>query len=174
MILKFFLPVVEEFVQRNIFIFDFDIQEGEYVGELAKRSTGKFEKAVKLLRFNNYIIHTNDIHSLFECFRCPSCDCFFNRSNIFNIHLKFCKDRVRHNYPKNVNELRKTLFEKLEGTKLPVSEENKLFNNLAFSDFESICVPTEELNETQTTTWIGKHVPISVFISSNPVDEPIF
>ena len=29
------LPVVDEIVQRNIFIYDFDIQEGEYVGELA-------------------------------------------------------------------------------------------------------------------------------------------
>ena len=46
--------------------------------------------------------------------------------------------------------------------------------NLAIFDFESICVPTEELKETQTTTWIRKHVPISVSISSNLIDEPIF
>ena len=31
------LPDVDESVQRNIFIFDFDIQEGDYVGELARR-----------------------------------------------------------------------------------------------------------------------------------------
>ena len=29
------LPVVEEIVQRNIFIYNFDIQEGEFVGELS-------------------------------------------------------------------------------------------------------------------------------------------
>ena len=34
------LPDVEEIVQRNVFIYDFDIQEGEYVGELARRSIG--------------------------------------------------------------------------------------------------------------------------------------
>ena len=71
-------------------------------------------------------------------------------------------------------ELRETLFEKLERFNLPVSEENKLLNNLAVFNFESICVATEELKETKTTTWIGKHVPISVFISSNLIDEPIF
>ena len=71
-------------------------------------------------------------------------------------------------------EFRKTLFEKLEGFNIPVSEDNKLFNNLAVFDFESIFVPTEELKETQTTTWFGKHVPISVSISSNLIDEPIF
>ena len=81
---------------------------------------------------------------------------------------------MRHIYSNNVYELCETLFEKLEGFNLPVSEDNKLFNNLATFDFESICVPTEELKETQTTTWIGKHVPISVSISSNLIDEPIF
>ena len=35
------LPVVEEVVQINIFIYDFDIQEREYVGELAQRRIGK-------------------------------------------------------------------------------------------------------------------------------------
>ena len=59
---------------------------------------------------------------------------------------------MKHFYPKNVYELRETLFEKLEGFSLPVSEGNKLFNNLAIFDFESICVPTEEIKETQTTT----------------------
>ena len=34
------LPVIQEIVQRNIFIYDFDIQESEYVGELARRSIG--------------------------------------------------------------------------------------------------------------------------------------
>ena len=81
---------------------------------------------------------------------------------------------MKHIYPKNVYELRETWFEKLEGFSLPVSEDNTLFNNLAIFDFESICVPTEELKETQTCTWIGKHVPISVSISSNLIDEPIF
>ena len=62
------LPVVEEIGQRNIFIYNFDIQEGEYIGELARRSIGRFDKTVKLLRFNNHIIQTNDINSLFMSF----------------------------------------------------------------------------------------------------------
>ena len=87
---------------------------------------------------------------------------FFNKSDSFNKHLLRCKDRVKHIYPKNVYELRETLFEKLEGFSLPVSKDNKLFKNLAIFDFESICVPIEELKETQTTTWIGKQLPILI------------
>ena len=80
---------------------------------------------------------------------------------------------MKHVYPKSVYELRETLLEKLERFNLPASEDNKLFKNLAIFDFKSICVPTEELKETQTTTWIGKQVPISVSVSSNLIDEPI-
>ena len=52
--------------------------------------------------------------------------------------------------------------------------EQKLFQNLANFDFESICVQEEAFRDTNTTTWIGKHVPISVSISSNLVGVPIF
>ena len=41
-------------------------------------------------------------------------------------------------------------------------------------DFESICVPTEELKAIGTTDWIGKHVPVSVSISSNLQDNRMF
>ena len=50
-------------------------------------------------------------------------------------------------YPKNEYELQETLFEKLKGFNLPVSENNKLLNNLAIFNFESICVATEELKK---------------------------
>ena len=37
------LSVVEEIGQRNIFLYDFDIQEGEYVGEPGRRKIGRFD-----------------------------------------------------------------------------------------------------------------------------------
>ena len=48
------------------------------------------------------------------------------------------------------------------------------FRNLAIFDFESICVQEDSFNDTKTTTWIGKHIPISVSISSDLLEEPIF
>ena len=116
---------------------NFDIQECEYVRELARRSIGRFDKTVKLLRFNNHIIHTNDIDSFFKCFRCPSCETFFKISEFLNKHLLCCMGRLKNIYPKNY-ELRETLFEKLEGFNLSVSDDTKLFKNIAIFDFESI------------------------------------
>ena len=49
-----------------------------------------------------------------------------------------------------------------------------MFTNLAVFDIESICIPEEKFKITETTTSIGKHVPISVSISSNLIAKPIF
>ena len=71
--------------------------------------------------------------------------------------------------------MRETLFEKLDAFNMPYRSEQKLFKNLANFDFEFICVKeANSYKQTETTTWIGKHVPISVSISSNMILEPIF
>ena len=85
-----------------------------------------------------------------------------------------CSERVKHIYLKNVYQLRKTLFDKLDLFDIRYTDDQKLFNNLAVLDFESICIPEEKFKNTKTTTWIGKHVPISVSISSNLIAEPLF
>ena len=114
------------------------------------------------------------ISTFFKQFRCPNSDTFFKRAGNFHRHVKSGKDRIQHIYPKSVYTLRETLFDKLDGFGVGYEEEQKLFKNLAVFDFESICVPSNELKDTNTTTWIGKHEPISVSISSNLLQEPIF
>ena len=46
---------VEDLLQLNIFLYDIDFVNGELIGELARRSIRKYEKSVKLLRYNNHI-----------------------------------------------------------------------------------------------------------------------
>ena len=94
------LPVVEDVVEKNIFIYDIDIEDGDFVGELARRIIGNYENTVKLLRYNNHIIYVNNIDNFFKCFRCPTCDTFFHKADHFNHHLLCCKDRIKNIYPK--------------------------------------------------------------------------
>ena len=54
------------------------------------------------------------------------------------------------------------------------THEQTLLKNLAIFDFELICVLEESFKDTDTTKWIGKHIPNSVLISSNLLKEPIF
>ena len=168
------IPKVEEMLQLNIFLYDLDFVDGELIGELARRSIQMFEKSVKLSRYNNHICYVSDMNSFFKSFRCSSCDTMFSKTGNLERHLITCSERVKHIYPKNVYQLSETLFEKLDSFNIPYREGQKLFKNLAVFDFESICVREETYKETETTKWIGKHVPVSVSISSKLILEPIF
>ena len=137
------IPKVEEMLQLNIFLYDTDFVGGELIGELARRNIRKFEKSVKLLRYNNHNCYINNINALFKAFRCFTCDTFFSNTGNLERHLVTCSNRVKHIYPKNVYELRETFFEKLDAFNIPYSNEQKLFKNLAIFDFESICVKEE-------------------------------
>ena len=127
-----------------------------------------------MLRYNSHICYVANIHALFNAFRCPTCDCYFNRSGNLERHLTTCQERVKQAFPKNVYQLKETLFDKLDSFNIPYTDEQKLFKNVAIFDFESICVREGDFKDTETTRWIGKHVPISVSISSNLLQEPIF
>ena len=107
------IPIIENLVEKNIFIYDFTIEDGEIVGELIRRSIERYEENIKLLRYNNHICYVNDINKFFKKFRCPSCDVFFNHSGHFNRHLRTCKERVKNIYPRGVYSLKETLFQKL-------------------------------------------------------------
>ena len=168
------IPKKEEMLQLNIFLYDSDFVDGELIGELARRSIQKLEKSVKLLRYNNHSCYVSDINSFFKYFRCSSCDTIFSKTGNLERHLITCSERVKHIYPKNVYHLRENLFEKLDSFNIPYREDLKLCKSLAVFDFESICIMEETYKETETVKWNGKHVPISVSISSNLIPEPIF
>ena len=75
---------------------------------------------------------------------------------------------------KNLYQLRETLFDKLDSFGIQYTDDQKIFTNLAVFDFESIRIPEEKFKNTETRISIGKHYPISVSISSNPIAKPIF
>ena len=168
------IPIVEDLLTLNILLYDLDIVDGKIVGELARQSVQKYENTVRLLRYNNHICYVRNINAVFQSFRCPNCDTFFNR--IFNLerHLFTCSERVKNVYPRNVYKIRETLFDKLDSFGIKYTSEQKLIKNLTIFDIGSICVQEETFKDTITTTCVGKHVPISVSISSNLVEEPIF
>ena len=84
-----------------------------------------------------------------------------------------CSERLKHLYPRNVYQLRETVFDTLDSFDIQHTDDQKLFENLAVFNFESICIQEEKFKNTKTTTWIGKHVPISVSIPSNLIAMPL-
>ena len=124
-------PKVEEMLQLNIFLHDIEFLDGELIGELARRIIQKFEKTVKLLPYNHHICYVSDMNSFFKSFRCSTCDTLFSKTGNLERHLITCNERVKHIYPRNVYQLRETLFEKLDSFNIPYREDQKLFKNLA-------------------------------------------
>ena len=147
--------------------------DGNNIGEAARRNVKNYENTVRLLRYNNHICYVNKINAVFQSYCCPNCDTFFNRTFNLEQHLTTSSERVKKFYPRNVYQIRETLFDKLDSFGIKYTGEQKLFKNLAILDSESICIQEETFRDTITTTWIGKHVPISLSISSNLVEEPI-
>ena len=168
------VPSVENIVGINIFKYDIDLFDGAMVGQLARRSIKKYEKNVQLIRCTSHICYVDNINALFKAFRCPTCDTYFQKTGNLERHLVRCSERVKHIYPKNVYQLRETLFDKLDSFDIQYTDGQRLFTNLAVFDFESICIPEEKFKNSETTTWIGKHVPISVSITSNLITMPKF
>ena len=166
------IPSVEDIVGINIFIYDIDIIDGATVGELARRGIKKYEKSVQLIQYKSHISYVDNNHALLKAFRCPTCDTYFQKTGNLERHLVSCSERVKQKYPKNGYQLRETLFDKLELFDIQYTDDQKLFSNLAAFDFESICILEEKFKNTATTTWIGKHVPISVSITSNLIATP--
>ena len=168
------IPSLEDIVGISIFIYDIDFSDAPMFGELAQRSIKTYEKKVQLIRYNSHICHIDIINALFKAFGCPTCDASFQETGNLERHLVRCSERVKHIYAKNVYQLREKLFGQLDSFNIQYTDDQKLFNNLAVFDFESICIPEEKFKNTESTTWIGKHVPITVSYSSNLISEPIF
>ena len=168
------IAAVEDNVQADIFLYDIDIVDGSMIGELVRRSVGKHSNSVRLLCYNNHMCYVFKINAFFKAYRCPPSGQFIRTVQHLERLLTTCKERVKYVFPENVYQLRETLFDKIDSFNIPYSDDPKLFNNMARFDFESIFVQEDQLRDTDTTTWISKHCPISVWISCNLIEQPIF
>ena len=162
---------VDDLPSLNILLIDIDTVEGNNNGEVARRSVQKYENTVRLLRYYNHICYVNNINTVFQSFRCPNCDTFSNRTFSSERHFFSCSERLKNVYPRNVYQVRETLFDKLDSFGIKYTSEQKLFKNLAVFDFKSICIQEQSFRDTNTTTWIGNTISLS--ICSNLVEEPI-
>ena len=165
---------VEDLVGICIFRYDIDFFDGAVVEEPARRSIKKYEQNVQCVQNCCHICYINNIHALFKAFHCRTCHKNFQTPGNMERHLVRCCEVVKYIYPKKVYQLRVTLFNKLDSFDIQYTDVQKLFNILAVFSLESICIPEEKFNNFETTTSIGKHVRISVSISSNLKVIPIF
>ena len=110
---------------------------------------------------------------MFQSFRWSSLDSVSNRTSNPKRSLTSCSERVKHIIPKNVYQILETLFDKLNSFEIQYTKEQTLLKTLVVFHFESNCVQGDIFKDTDTTEGIGKHFPISISISSKPVEHSI-
>ena len=108
------ISFVKDLLALNILLYDIDFVDGNIFGEFVRRSVQKYEKTVRLLRYNNHIWYVNNIKAVSQSFRFPNCDSFFNITFNLEWHLTTCSERVENVYPKNVYQTQESRFDKLE------------------------------------------------------------
>ena len=163
------IAAVEDIVQADLFLYNIDIVDASMIKEFERRSVGKHSITLRRLLFNSHICQVSDINALFEAYHCPSCDQFIKTVYDLKQHLTVYKENVNHIFPKNVYQLPETLLDKPDSFNIPYSDDRK---NMAIFDFESISVQRDKFHDSDTTTQVSKHVPISILC--NLIEKPIF
>ena len=129
------IPFVEDLLTLNIVLYDNDIVDGNIIGELARGNVQKYENGVRPPRYNNHISYVNNINAVFQSFRCPNCDTFFNKTVNLERHLTTCSERVKSVYPRSVYQIRETICDKLDSFGIKNTSQQKLFENLEIFGF---------------------------------------
>ena len=125
------IPIVENLVHVNIFLYYKDIVHGGLIEELARRTVVKRSNNVQLLRYNSHIRYVSNIKDLVKADQCPSCDQFFVKTGNLERQLTACSERIEHVYPKNVSQIHETLCDKRDSFCSPYTHNKKLSNNMA-------------------------------------------
>ena len=141
--------------ELNISIYEIEVENEQLVGVLSRRSIIKHSRSVTFLSHHNHVCYTKDLNAVFNCFRCENCNKFVRKYCNLRLHLPVCSEKVREKFPNSAYQFR-------------------LFRNLAIFDFESICVTDNKSESNNSTTWVGRHQPISVSKSFNLLKTPMF
>ena len=166
-------PAVEDLIKTNSFLYDVDVVDGALVGEIEKKHGIVLQHSGASF-YNGHFSYISNINSPFKSYLCSSCCQFINKSGKLDRHLTTFTERLKRLFAKNVYQLREALFAKLGAFHIPYADEQELFRKMAVFGFDSILVDEEKIKDTEKTTWIGKHISVSVLISSNFVEDPVF
>ena len=144
------------------------------IGELAKKNVGKISNTARFLRYNSHLCYISQINAPIKAYQCPLCGGLIQKvENLEELWTSFTEP-VEYTFPEYVFQLRETMFDKLDLFGMPYTENQKPLTKMVISDFESVCSEVEDSKATETTTWIGKHIPILLSITSNLIQQPVF
>ena len=131
---------VEELLKINIHIYTQDDKEH---AEIDRRNSGKYDKDIYLLRYNNHFCLIKDIKAFIHSFRCRKCGKSFSSFKSCGRHEKGCSDLCKHEFPGGFCDQTQNTFQKLENYGIEINDCNNFFDHFIVYDFETILSKTE-------------------------------
>ena len=168
------IHLVEDLFWINIVVYTVEQVESRLRGELIHRTRGFYDETVTFIRYDRHMCYVSDLHKVIHDYVCPHCGTLFHKPNRLTRHLLTCSDRDKHIYRGGPYVLSRTIFEQLEEEGIVVPEQSRYYPFMAVFDFEAICRASDDINDTECISFIGKHVPISVSIANNLEKETRF
>ena len=117
---------LEKLLTLNIVLYDIDFADGNIIGELARSCMQNYNKTDRMLRYNNHICYMSNINAAFKAFCCPIYDTFLSRAFDLERHLTTCSEPVNNIYPRNVYQIRETLFDNVDSFGIKYTSQQKL------------------------------------------------
>ena len=145
-----------------------DIADGNIIGGLAEWSSQKIEKTVRRRGNNNHIIYKNNNNAVFQSYYCTDSDEFLNGTFSCGRKVTKCNERVEIVYPRIVDQIRESLFQK-PAILLLLST---YVNEHSSQNQQSFC-QIRDLHNYKNNGVIWETSPISIIVSSIVVKEAI-
>ena len=153
---------VQDIVQVDILMSDVDFVDGSTIGELARRSVGKYRNSVRLLTYTSLICFVSNINAFFNFYLFPSCESINDSFGNQERHLKIAK-RDLNLFPKEFISIAKNLVWEIR-VLWWILEQGSQFRKLFI--FNSWATDTIAVaSDTIAKTMIRRHIPISVTTS---------
>ena len=155
---------VEELLKINIHIYTQDDKEH---AEIDRRNSGKYDKDIYLLRYNNHFCLIKDIKAFIHSFRCRKCGKSFSSFKSCGRHEKGCSDLCKHEFPGGFCAQTQNTFQKLENYGIEINDCNNFFDHFIVYDFETILSKTE-IKKTKNLQYTNKHNNSAYTINADP------
>ena len=157
----------------SIFLYEVDFDDGAMIGSLS-------EEVVANIATLLYFYATTVTFAMFpipmlffKLIGAHRVINLFRKTGNLETNLTSFKEGIEHIFSWNLYQLCGTFFDNLDLFDVPYSDTHKLFNKMAIF-VQSICVEDGSFKDTETGTWFGKHIPISLSISPNLIQKAIF
>ena len=158
----------------NVFLYDIDFLAGAMIKQLARNGVGRLYQTFRLVPYNSHIFYVSNINALFKAYRCPSCDTFFNRATNLERHLTIFSERRNMCTQRTCISSVKHFLTNLTLLATFIQKITQALMTWPFLILNQSVWKINKIKDTETTTWIGKYISISVSISFKLIQEPSF